>query len=88
VDPGLRRGDEGSQSTPGAPAHVALEMAHVPLAGLATLLLSEPPGLSIGKVVLQDRSIVLGIRGEPFLCEGRREFTVLGGWRTCTAAQQ
>ena len=74
--------------TPGAGAQVALEIWDVPLAGLATILLSEPPGLSIGKVVLKDGSIVLGVLGEPFLCEGRREITAFGGWRAYTAAQQ
>lgn len=74
--------------TPGAGAQVALEIWNVPLAGLATILLSEPPGLSIGKVVLKDGSIVLGVLGEPFLCEGRREITAFGGWRAYTAAQQ
>ena len=74
--------------TPGAGAHVALEIWSVPLAGLATILLSEPPGLAIGKVVLKDGSIVLGVLGEPFLCEGRREITAFGGWRAYTAAQQ
>jgi hypothetical protein len=45
------------------------------------VLLSEPPGLAIGKVVLEDGTIVLGVLGEPFLCEGKREITEFGGWR-------
>ena len=32
--------------------------------------MSEPPGLCIGKVVLADGTVVLGVLGEPFLCEG------------------
>jgi hypothetical protein len=74
--------------TPGAGAHVALELWDVPLSGLAKILLNEPPGLSIGKVVLRDGSIVLGVLGEPFLCEGRRDITAFGGWRAYIAAQQ
>jgi hypothetical protein len=74
--------------TPGAGAHVALELWDVPLSGLAKILLHEPPGLSIGKVVLRDGSIVLGVLGEPFLCEGRRDITAFGGWRAYIAAQQ
>jgi hypothetical protein len=62
--------------TPGAGTNVALEIWNV------------PPGLSIGKVVLKDGSIVLGVLGEPFLCEGQREITAFGGWRAYTAAQQ
>ena len=67
---------------------VALELWDVPLAGLASILQSEPPGLSIGKVQLKDGSVVLGVLGEPFLCEGQREITSFGGWRAYTAAQQ
>ena len=71
--------------TPGAGTRVALEVWDVPLAGLAQVLLSEPPGLSIGKVLLADGSTVLGVLGEPFLCEGQREITEYGGWRAYTA---
>ena len=74
--------------TPGAGTRVALELWAVPLAGLASILSNEPPGLAIGKVVLRDGSIVLGVLGEPFLCEGEREITPYGGWRAYTAAQQ
>ncbi len=76
------------QRTPGAGTRVALEIWDVPLAGLAAILMNEPPGLAIGKVVLADGSIVLGVLGEPFLCEGQREITAFGGWRAYTAAQQ
>jgi gamma-glutamylcyclotransferase (GGCT)/AIG2-like uncharacterized protein YtfP len=74
--------------TPGAGSRVALELWEVPAAGLATILQSEPPGLAIGKVVLKDGSVVLGVLGEPFLCEGQREITAFGGWRAYIAAQQ
>jgi hypothetical protein len=67
--------------TPGDGARIALEIWDVPLDGLAQVLMNEPPGLSIGKVVLQDGSVVLGVLGEPFLCAGRREITQYGGWR-------
>jgi hypothetical protein len=73
--------------TPGAGTNVALEIWSVPLAGLAAILQNEPPGLSIGKVVLKDGSIVLGVLGEPFLCEGKREITGFGGWRGYIASQ-
>jgi hypothetical protein len=72
--------------TSGAGTRVALELWAVPIAGLARLLQSEPPGLAIGKVVLKDGSIVLGVLGEPFLCEGEREITEFGGWRAYTAS--
>lgn len=73
--------------TPGTGTEVALEIWDVPLAGLATILLSEPPGLSIGKVALADGSVVLGVLGEPFLCEGKREITAHGGWRAYVASR-
>ena len=73
--------------TPGEGTSVAVEIWDVPVAGLAGLLLSEPPGLAIGKVVLRDGSIVLGVLGEPFLCEGKREITQYGGWRAYVASK-
>jgi hypothetical protein len=60
---------------------VAVEVWSVPAAGVATVLMQEPPGLSIGKVKLADGSIVLGVLGEPSLCEGKTEITKFGGWR-------
>ncbi len=71
-----------------AAARVALELWDVPLPGLAAILQNEPPGLAIGKVLLQDGSIVLGVLGEPFLCEGQTEITAFGGWRGYIAQRQ
>jgi hypothetical protein len=62
-----------------------VEVWSVPAAGVATVLLQEPPGLSIGKVKLADGSVVLGVLGEPILCEGQKEITQFGGWRAYTA---
>ena len=74
--------------TPGAGAHIALELWDVPLEGLAAILQNEPPGLSIGKVLLDDGSVVLGVLGEPFLCQGQPEITAYGGWRAYIAAKR
>jgi hypothetical protein len=73
--------------TPGEGARIALEVWEVPVEGLAQLLLSEPPGLAMGKVVLRDGSTVLGILGEPFLCAGQKEITSYGGWRAYMASR-
>lgn len=62
-------------------AEIAVEIWKVPTAGLATILLQEPPGLCIGKVTLNDGEIVLGVLGEPILCETGYEITDYGGWR-------
>lgn len=66
---------------------VAVEVWAVPPEGLASILLKEPAGLSIGKVKLSDGSEVLGVLGEPILCEGQKEITSFGGWRAYTASR-
>jgi gamma-glutamylcyclotransferase (GGCT)/AIG2-like uncharacterized protein YtfP len=73
--------------TDGTGVKVAVEVWSVPAAGLASILLNEPPGLSIGKVRLEDGSTVLGVLGEPALVEGQREITRYGGWRAYIAAE-
>lgn len=64
---------------------VVVEVWAISPAGLASVLLKEPPGLSIGKVRLADGSEVLGVLGEPVLCEGQKEITSFGGWRAYIA---
>jgi hypothetical protein len=71
--------------TDGTGVTVAVEVWSVPPAGLAGILLNEPPGLCIGKVRLEDGSIVLGVLGEPALVQGHREITKYGGWRAYLA---
>lgn len=61
-------------------AAIQVEVWSVPAAGLTGILLAEPQGLTIGKVPLEDGSEVLGVLGEPILCEGQREITAYGGW--------
>ncbi|MGQ0556565.1 MAG: allophanate hydrolase-related protein [Nitrospiraceae bacterium] len=71
--------------TDGTGVKVVVEIWSVPAAGLAGILLNEPPGLCIGKVRLEDGSIVLGVLGEPALVEGHPEITAYGGWRSYIA---
>ena len=78
--PGMVRVREGGVA-------IAVEVWAVPPAGLAEVLLREPPGLSIGKVKLSDGEVVLGVLAEPILCEGQREITLHGGWRTYVAVR-
>jgi hypothetical protein len=66
---------------------IAVEVWKVPGEGIALILLAEPPGLSIGKVNLADGRTVLGVLGEPILCEGRKEITAFGGWRAYIASK-
>ncbi|MGA9378353.1 MAG: glutamyl-tRNA amidotransferase [Phormidium sp.] len=61
---------------------IALEVWAVPQPSITKILLQEPPGLCIGKVRLSDGEEVLGVLGEPVICEGQREITDWGNWRT------
>jgi len=67
---------------------VAVEVWAVPAEGLVKILLQEPPGLCIGKVKLSDGEEVLGVLGEPLLCEGQHEITQHGGWRAYAASRK
>jgi hypothetical protein len=67
---------------------IAVEVWALPAAGLATILLQEPPGLCIGRVTLADGESVLGVLGEAILCEGGREITQWGGWRAYLASRE
>lgn len=74
--------------TSGVGTRVELELWNVPVERLAGILLAEPPGLAMGKVLLRDGSTVLGMLGESFLCEGQREITAFGGWRAYIASRR
>lgn len=67
-------------------AAIAVEIWLVPAAGIAAVLLTEPDGLCVGRVSLDDGSEVLGVLAEPALVEGRLEITEHGGWRAYVAA--
>ena len=67
-------------------SEITLEIWAVPLVGLASILLHEPPGLCIGKVRLEDGSEILGVLGESICCESGQEITQYGGWRNYIAA--
>jgi hypothetical protein len=55
---------------------VAVEIWCVPPAALGTLLVREPPGLSIGKATLADgETEVLGVIAEPALVAGMRDIS-------------
>ncbi len=71
---------------PSGGASIAVEVWLVPPAGIAAILLSEPDGLCVGRVTLDDGSEVLGVLAEPALVEGSREITEHGGWRAYVAA--
>ena len=60
---------------------IAVEVWAVPLAGIGIVLIEEPPGLCIGKVLLADGEEVLGVLGESSCCDRGIEITQYGGWR-------
>ena len=62
-------------------ANIDLEIWELDHAGLLEVVEKEPPGLCLGKIELQSGKWILGILGEPYLCEGREEITSWGGWR-------
>ncbi|MGA9012546.1 MAG: carbamate kinase [Acetobacteraceae bacterium] len=72
--------------TDGSGVKVAVEVWSVPAQGLAAILLKEPPGLTIGKVRLDDGNTILGVIGEPALVEGHKEISLYGGWRAYIAS--
>jgi gamma-glutamylcyclotransferase (GGCT)/AIG2-like uncharacterized protein YtfP len=78
--PAMLRAREGG-------AAISLEIWEIPPAGIAAVLQSEPPGLCIGKITLEDGAQVLGVLGEPWICEAAREITCHGGWREYLAAR-
>ena len=61
---------------------VAVEVWQVPAARLASVLMKEPEGLSVGKVTLSDGEVVLGVIGEPELVRGDMDISSFGGWRS------
>lgn len=73
---------------PSGGAAITVEVWAVPLAGLARILLQEPPGLCIGKIRLINGQEVLGVLGEPLTCDGKPNITQWGGWRAyCEATK-
>ncbi|MDD4541412.1 MAG: glutamyl-tRNA amidotransferase [Eubacteriales bacterium] len=71
--------------TPGEGGSVAVEIWSVPYEGIAKVLLDEPAGLTIGKVLLMDGTMVLGVLGEPFLCQDQLDITEYAGWHSYMA---
>jgi hypothetical protein len=69
-------------------AAIAVEIWEIPAAGLAQVLREEPAGLCVGKVALEDGGEVLGMLGEPWLCQRGEEITRHRGWREYLASRR
>ena len=63
-----------------------LELWELDAAGLVQILDGEPPGLTVGRVLLADERSVLGVLAEPFAVEAQLEITAFGGWRAYRAS--
>jgi hypothetical protein len=70
--PAMLRDDSGGT--------IDVEMWRLPPGALGDLLLSEPPGLCIGRASLADGQTVLAVLGEPWVCEDAVDITAFGGW--------
>lgn len=62
-------------------AAIAAELYAVPRASFPQVLEEEAPGLSVGRVLLDDGTSALGVIIEPWRAEGMEEITHHGGWR-------
>lgn len=80
VHPAMQRVTSGG-------VEISVEVWDVPAESIATVLMEEPAGLCIGKVLLADGTTVLGVLGEAALCESGTEITSHGGWREYLAAR-
>ncbi|MGA9396637.1 MAG: hypothetical protein WBV22_00130, partial [Anaerolineaceae bacterium] len=69
-------------------AGILMEAWKITAEALVKVLQQEPPGLCVGKIQLQDRSIILGILGESYICGGQKEITHWGGWRNYCAGSK
>jgi len=78
VHPAMLRVSSGGSS-------IAVEIWRVPSAGIAAILQTEPDGLCVGRLTLDDGTEVLGVLAEPYLVDGQREITEHGGWRAYVA---
>jgi len=77
--PAMLRDDENGVA-------VQLEIWEVAPGGLVQILEQEPPGLSIGRILLEDGSSVLGVLAEAYLVVGQREISAYTGWRSYRSA--
>jgi len=62
-------------------ASIHLELWEIAPEKMVDVFETEPPGLVIGKILLDDGSTVAGILAEPYLVAGCEEITQHLGWR-------
>ena len=62
-------------------AAIAAELYSVPRTSFPQVIEEEAPGLSVGRVLLDDGTSPLGVIIEPWRVAGMEEITEYGGWR-------
>ena len=68
-------------------AAIAAELYAVPRDRFPDIVEEEAPGLSVGRVLLDDGTAPLGVIIEPWRVEGMAEITQHGGWRAYVDAK-
>jgi hypothetical protein len=68
-------------------AAIEVEIWDIEPHGILEVFQKEPPGLSLGWVILEDGSQVIGILAETATVEGMVDITEHGGWRTYLSKQ-
>ena len=74
--PAMLRDDSGGR--------IEVEGWRLPPEAFGDLLISEPPGLCIGRASLAGGETVLAVLAEPWVCEDAADITAYGGWRAYT----
>jgi hypothetical protein len=74
VHPAMYKVNEGGNE-------ISVEIWDIDEKGLVSVLENEPEGLCVGKIELNDGSVLLGVLGEEIICKGMKEITEYGGWK-------
>ena len=68
-------------------ASISLELWEIDPERIMEVFEKEPPGLVIGRVLLDNGSSVAGILAEPYILAGSQEITPYHGWREYQSAR-
>jgi len=78
--PAMLRDEQGGAS-------ISLELWEIDSEKLIEVLEQEPPGLVLGRVLLNNGDSVLGILAEPYILEDSKEITQYLGWHEYQSAR-
>jgi hypothetical protein len=79
--PAMLRDEQGGAS-------ISLELWEIDPERIMEVFEKEPPGLVIGRVLLDNGTAVAGILAEPYLLAGSQEITQYHGWREYQGAKK